>query len=67
MVNESEAAAVLGRPVAGLAEAADAAADLVAAGARNAVVTAGAAGAAYCGPPPADDARHAAEPHARVV
>ena len=50
VVNESEAAAVLGRTVAGLAEAADAAADLVAAGARNAVVTAGAAGAAYCGP-----------------
>ena len=51
VVNESEAAAVLGRGVAGLAEAAAAAADLVAAGARNAVVTAGAAGAAYCGPP----------------
>jgi ribokinase len=50
VVNESEAAAVLGRPVAGLTEAADAAADLVAAGAGNAVVTAGAAGAAYCGP-----------------
>ncbi len=49
VVNESEAAAVLGRAVAGLAEAAEAAADLVAAGARNAVVTAGAAGAAYCG------------------
>ena len=51
VVNESEAAAVLGRPVAGLAEAAQAAAGLAAAGARNAVVTAGAAGAAYCGPP----------------
>jgi ribokinase len=50
VVNESEAAAVLGRPVAGLADATQAAADLVAAGARNAVVTAGAAGAAYCGP-----------------
>jgi ribokinase len=47
VVNESEAAAVLRRPVGGLAEAARAAADLVAAGARNAVVTAGAAGAAY--------------------
>jgi ribokinase len=57
VVNESEAAAVLGRRVAGLAEAADAAADLVAAGARNAVVTAGAAGAAYCGPQPAPGAR----------
>ena len=74
VVNESEAAAVLGRTVAGLAEAADAAGDLVAAGARNAVVTAGAAGAAYCGPrppaaprPPADarpsaDARPPAAP-----
>jgi ribokinase len=50
VVNESEAAAVLGRRVAGLAEAAEAAADLVTAGALNAVVTAGAAGAAYCGP-----------------
>jgi ribokinase len=49
VVNESEAAAVLARPVSGLAEAASAAADLVAAGARNAVVTAGAAGAAYHG------------------
>jgi ribokinase len=47
VVNESEAAAVLGRPVSGLTEAAAAAADLVAAGARRAVVTAGAAGAAY--------------------
>ena len=47
VVNESEAAAILGRPVAGLTEAARAAADLVAAGARNAVVTAGAAGTAY--------------------
>jgi ribokinase len=47
VVNESEAAAVLGRPVSGLAEAARAAAGLVAAGARNAVVTAGAAGAAF--------------------
>ena len=50
VVNESEAAAVLGRGVAGLEEAAAAASGLVAAGARNAVVTAGAAGAAYCGP-----------------
>ena len=53
VVNESEAAAVLGRPVSGLADAATAAADLAAAGARNAVVTAGAAGAAYCGLPAA--------------
>ena len=50
VVNESEAAAVLGRPVAGLAAAARAAADLTRAGARNAVVTAGGAGAAYRGP-----------------
>ena len=50
VVNESEAAAVLGRAVAGLDEAAAAARDLVTAGAKNAVVTAGAAGAAYCGP-----------------
>jgi ribokinase len=49
VVNESEAAAVLARPVSGLSAAAAAAADLVAAGARNAVVTAGAAGAAYHG------------------
>jgi len=53
VVNESEATAVLGRRVAGLAGVAGAdgaAADLARAGARNAVVTAGAAGAAYCGP-----------------
>ena len=53
VVNESEATAVLGRPVAGLggaAGAAGAAADLARAGASNAVVTAGAAGAVYCGP-----------------
>jgi ribokinase len=50
VVNESEAAAVLGRTVSGLTEAAAAAAELVAAGAGSAVVTAGAAGAAYCGP-----------------
>ena len=51
VVNESEAAAILGGPVSGLAEAAGAAAGLVAAGARNAVVTAGAAGAAFHGVP----------------
>jgi ribokinase len=50
VVNESEASAVLDRPVAGLAEAGAAAADLIAAGARHAVVTAGAEGAAYAGP-----------------
>ena len=47
VVNESEAAAILGGPVSGLPAAARAAASLVLAGARNAVVTAGAAGAAY--------------------
>jgi ribokinase len=51
VVNESEAAAILGRAVTGLDGAARAAAELAKAGARNAVVTAGAAGAAYCGPP----------------
>src|SRR6516164_7584288 len=50
VVNETEAAAVLGRPVSGLAGAGQAAADLVAAGARHAVVTAGAHGAALAGP-----------------
>ena len=46
VVNETEAAAVLGRKVEGLTDAAEAAAGLVAAGARHAVVTAGAHGAA---------------------
>ncbi len=46
VVNESEAAAVLGQPVDGLADAARAAVALTAAGARHAVVTAGAHGAA---------------------
>jgi len=50
VVNETEAAAVLGRPVSGLAGAGQAAAGLVAAGARHAVVTAGAHGAALAGP-----------------
>src|ERR1700749_1302297 len=48
--NETEAAAVLGRPVSGLAEAGQAAAALITAGARHAVVTAGAHGAALAGP-----------------
>ena len=56
VVNESEAAAVLGRPVSGLADAAVAAADLIARGPRHAVVTAGAHGAALASartaPPP---------------
>lgn len=53
VVNESEAAAVLGRPVKGLADARAAAADLAAGlegGAAHAVVTAGAKGAAFAGP-----------------
>jgi ribokinase len=50
VVNESEAAAVLGAPVAGLDAAARAAVGLTARGPRHAVVTAGAAGAAYSGP-----------------
>src|SRR3984957_16164942 len=63
VVNESEAAAVLGRPVSGLTEAAAAAAELVAAGAGSAVVTAGAAGAAYHdGANPADSGTVAAFP-----
>ncbi len=46
VVNGTEAAAVLGRKVEGLADAGHAAAGLLAAGARHAVVTAGAHGAA---------------------
>jgi ribokinase len=49
VVNESEAAAVLGQPVRGMDEARKAAVALVAAGARNAVVTAGPHGAAMAG------------------
>ena len=50
VVNETEAAAVLGRKVDGLRDAAEAANGLLAAGARHAVVTAGAHGAALAGP-----------------
>jgi ribokinase len=50
VVNEIEAAAVLGHPVSGLADADAAAGELLSAGAARAVVTAGAAGAAYAGP-----------------
>jgi ribokinase len=50
VVNESEAAAVLGRPVDGLADAARAAAELIDRGPEHAVVTAGAHGAALAGP-----------------
>src|SRR6266513_1225841 len=55
VVNENEAGAVLGRPVSGLSEAAEAAVALIDAGARHAVVTAGAHGAALAdGPGPAE-------------
>ena len=50
VVNESEAGAVLNRRVDGLAEASQAAAALVAAGVKHAVVTAGAHGAALAAP-----------------
>jgi ribokinase len=50
VVNESEAASVLGRGVAGLAEAGSAARDLCRLGAGHAVVTAGSRGAAVAGP-----------------
>jgi ribokinase len=50
VVNETEAAAVLGRPVSGLQDAGQAATALLTAGARHAVVTAGAHGAALAGP-----------------
>jgi ribokinase len=50
VVNEPEASEVLGRPVSGLEGARSAAADLAGAGARYAVVTAGAEGAAFAGP-----------------
>jgi len=49
VVNESEAASVLGRAVAGPAEAGAAARDLCGLGARHAVVTAGSRGAAVAG------------------
>jgi ribokinase len=50
VVNETEASAILGHPVAGLDGALTAAASLLIMGAAHAVVTAGAAGAAYAGP-----------------
>jgi ribokinase len=51
VVNQSEAASVLGRPVEDLAGSATAAAELAGLGSCHAVVTAGADGAAYCPPP----------------
>ena len=50
VVNESEAAAVLGHPVSGLADARKAATELTAKGPRHAVVTAGAHGAVLAAP-----------------
>jgi ribokinase len=50
VVNESEAAVVLGRPVSGLADAGRSARALCDLGAERAVVTAGASGAAWAGP-----------------
>ncbi len=55
VVNESEAGAILGQPVDGLAGARRAAAGLVAAGARYAVVTVGAHGVALAGQDTASD------------
>jgi ribokinase len=49
VVNESEASALLGRPVAGLRDAAGAAADLATRGAHHVVVTAGSQGAVLAG------------------
>jgi len=51
VVNESEAAAILGHPVSGLAEARRAATELTTRGPRRAVVTAGARGAALADGP----------------
>jgi ribokinase len=51
VVNESEAASVLGKPVDGLDGSVAAAVELAGLGACNAVVTAGAHGAAYCARP----------------
>jgi ribokinase len=65
VVNEPEAAAVLARPVDGLADAALAAAELVARGPRHAVVTAGAHGAALASADQADRADRA--DHAEVI
>ena len=60
VVNESEAAAILGRPVDGLASAKRAATELTAKGPRHAVVTAGAHGAALAGAD-APDGAHTVE------
>jgi ribokinase len=61
VVNETEAAAILGRPVRGLAEAGRAAVALVTAGVSHAVVTAGAHGAALAGPQEAATGRQDAK------
>src|SRR5580704_7777456 len=56
VVNETEAGAILGRKIEGLTDAGQAAAQLLAAGARHAVVTAGAHGAALAPSTAADGA-----------
>jgi ribokinase len=61
VVNESEAAAILGRPVHGLPDAERAAAELTVLGPRHAVVTAGAAGAALADASP-EGTRASADP-----
>jgi ribokinase len=66
VVNETEAAAVLGRPVSGLADAVQAAAALTSAGARHAVVTAGAHGVALAGTPASTASAAEAIPAFRV-
>jgi len=55
VVNESEAAAILGHPVSGLAAAARAATELITKGPRHAVVTAGAHGATLASAHSPDD------------
>ena len=64
VVNEHEAAFLLGDPVAGIGGALDAAPRLLALGPRSAVVTVGAAGAVYAG---GGAAEHVPAPRAEVV
>ena len=63
VVNESEAAAVLGHPVSGLANAKKAATELTAKGPRHAVVTAGAHGAALASADAPDGSAHRRRVH----
>ncbi len=60
VVNESEAAAILGRQVSGLADATQAAAELIRRGPRHAVVTAGAHGAVLASSPGSPGSRGSA-------